>query len=55
MSEETPKTPKLQAGQEIIDSCPCCHAKFSEPVATNIEHTCPNPQCQVKFNVLVFE
>ncbi len=54
MSEE-PKTPKLQAGSEIIDRCPVCHVKFGESVATNINHVCPNPQCEAKFCVMVFE
>lgn len=58
MSEEKPttaKTPTLEAGQEIIDRCPVCHSKFGELVATNINHVCPNPNCGIKFCIMVFE
>jgi len=54
MSQD-PKTPALEAGSEIIDRCPVCKVKFNEPVATNIKHTCPNPQCNANFSVMVFD
>lgn len=54
MSED-PKEPKLKAGDPIVSSCPVCNVKFSEPVETNVSHDCPNPQCAVKFSVMVFE
>jgi len=54
MSENS-KEPKLQAGAEIIDRCPVCQVKFAENVASNINHKCPNPQCNVEFCVMVFE
>ncbi len=54
MSQD-PKSPALEAGEEIIDHCPKCKAKFGEPVATNIKHTCPNPQCGCSFTVMVFD
>jgi len=55
MSESDSKKPKLQAGDEIIDRCPVCQVKFAEAVESNINHTCPNPQCNAKFCVMVFE
>ncbi len=54
MSED-PKEPKLEAGAEIIGSCPVCSVGFQEKVATNINHTCPNPKCKKTFCVMVFE
>jgi len=54
MSQD-PKTPVLEAGEEIIDRCPKCKVKFNEMVATNVKHTCPNPQCGISFNVMVFD
>jgi len=54
MSED-PKEPKLQAGEEIISSCPVCQVGFQEKVATNINHICPNPKCKKTFCVMVFE
>lgn len=54
MSEQS-KEPKIQAGSEIVDRCPVCQVKFAESVATNIKHTCPNPQCNANFSVMVFE
>ena len=55
MSNEETSKPKIQAGEEIIDRCPICHVKFNEPVALNIQHECPNPQCSKKFTVMVLE
>jgi len=55
MSEETQPKPKLKAGEPIIEKCPVCRAGFAEPVSTNVKHTCPNPDCQVSFNLMVFE
>ena len=52
---ENPKEPKLKAGDSIVPSCPICLSKFEEPVETNANHVCPNPQCGVKFCVLVLE
>jgi len=49
------KTPEIQAGREIITQCPKCDVKFQSPVALNIKHTCPNPQCNCKFQYMVFE
>ena len=55
MSQESQKTPTLEAGEEIVDRCPKCKVKFNEPVATNIKHICPNPQCNCNFSVMVFD
>jgi len=55
MSNNESKEPKLLAGSEIIDRCPVCQVKFAEMVATNINHVCPNPQCNAKFCIMVFE
>lgn len=55
MSQEENKSPAIKAGEEIIDRCPICHVKFQESVALNIEHTCPNPQCEKKFSIMVFD
>ena len=49
------KTPEIQAGEEIIDQCPKCKVKFQSPVALNIQHTCPNPQCKCQFSIMIFE
>ena len=54
MSEETPK-PSLKAGSEIIERCPICHSEFAQKVATNVKHTCPNPNCGVSFTLMVFD
>jgi len=55
--DETNQTtkPELQAGEEIIEKCPKCNVRFQSPVALNIKHTCPNPQCKCKFQFMVFE
>ncbi len=55
MSQENNKAPEIQAGEEIIDQCPKCKVKFQTAVATNIKHTCPNPQCGCNFQILVFD
>jgi len=57
MSEETKPEikPKMKAGDEIINSCPVCNSSFQEPVATNVNHKCPNPICQKTFCVMVFD
>ncbi len=47
------KTPTMKAGSEIITSCPVCNSKFEEAVATNVNHKCPNPNCQKTFCVMV--
>ena len=52
--EEIPK-PTLQAGKEIIDQCPVCHAKFSNKVPSNVKHKCPNPNCLCEFTIMVFD
>ncbi len=49
------KNPEIQAGAEIIDQCPKCSVKFQSPVALNVKHTCPNPQCNCKFQYMVFD
>ena len=54
MSQD-PKTPTLGAGEEIIDRCPVCKVRFSENVSTNVKHTCPNPQCGISFNLMIFD
>jgi len=54
MSEQT-KEPKLKAGEAIVDMCPICNSKFNEPVETNVNHKCPNPQCGKVFCVMVFD
>jgi len=50
---ETTKEPTMKAGDEIIKSCPVCNSGFQEPVATNVNHQCPNPQCGKTFCVIV--
>jgi len=55
MSQEDTKIPEIKAGEEIIDQCPKCKVKFQSPVALNIKHECPNPQCKCKFTIMVFE
>lgn len=55
MSQDETKSPTIQAGEQIIDRCPICHVKFQEPVALNIQHECPNPQCKKQFSIMVFE
>ena len=52
---EKPTEPKLKAGDPIVNMCPICNSKFNEPVETNVNHVCPNPQCKKTFCVLVFE
>lgn len=50
--------PKIAAGEDIIDSCPFCHAKFNAPIATNIKQTCPDEAeggCGKSFLLKVFE
>jgi len=54
MSQD-PKIPEIKAGQEIIEKCPICKVKFTEPVATNIKHTCPDPNCGVNFCLMIYE
>jgi hypothetical protein len=54
MSQD-PKSPSIQAGEEIIDKCPVCKVKFNEPVATNLKHTCPDVRCQAKFCLMIYE
>jgi len=49
------KNPEIQAGAEIIDKCPKCNVKFQSPVALNIKHTCPNPNCKCQFQYMVFD
>ncbi len=53
MSEN--KEPKLKAGEAIVSMCPICKSIFNDPVETNVNHTCPNPTCGVKFCVMVFD
>ncbi|MBA7492257.1 hypothetical protein ES702_02806 [subsurface metagenome] len=53
MSEEV--KPTLQAGEDIVEGCPICHSKFSNPVASNVKHQCPNELCQKTFAVMVFD
>ena len=55
MSEETESKPTLKAGSEIIDRCPICHSEFAQKVATNVKHTCPNPNCGASFTLMVFD
>jgi len=47
--------PKLKAGEKLIGMCPICQMGFEEPVPTNIKLTCPNPQCEKTFLVMVFD
>ncbi len=57
MSEENNKNsdPIMKAGDAILDHCPICKMGFEEKVETNKTHQCPNPECKVKFNVIVIE
>ncbi len=56
MSEDQKDTnPKMKAGDAILDHCPICKMGFQEKVETNKTHTCPNPECQIKFCVIVSE
>jgi len=54
MSENN-QTPKLKAGEAIIDVCPLCKAQFNELVETNSNVTCPNLICGKTFCIMVFE
>ena len=48
--------PKVAAGEEIIESCPLCHVKYSDPVATNIKQKCPDEAgCGRTFLLKVFD
>lgn len=49
------KIPEIQAGAEIIDHCPKCNCKFQSPVALNIKHTCPAPNCKCEFQYMVYD
>jgi len=53
--ENTKKEPKMKAGADLVKSCPICNSSFQEPVATNVNHLCPNPQCGITFCVMVIE
>jgi len=52
---EKPTEPKMKAGEAEIDMCPFCKVKFNQKCETNVELTCPNPQCQRKFTIMVLE
>jgi len=55
MSENPESKLTLKAGAEIIERCPFCTAEFAKAGATNIKHTCPNPNCGMTFSIMVFE
>jgi len=48
--------PKIEAGEKLIDHCPLCVVKYSEPLETNVKHTCPNEGgCGRTFLLKVFD
>lgn len=54
-NKESSTQPTMKAGDPIIDFCPICKMGFQEKVETNKKHTCPNPECQISFCVIVYE